>query len=691
METLLALLPDLDVTYTPLLKTPRTTFDDMDDADANPNASAWIDRALVEKFYKCNKYVPFEVVKREEFHVEFHGTGPALRASLCAMSAAFASPSAPVSLYRRYFEEARRISLATADRPSLESVQAALVLAVFSSTHGPMHMAFTFASIALRFLTLLRMDDPDVLNDPRGASPVEMECRLRCFWVAFFVDRLISVYSGRNAMIRPNDSTNKIFRIFRHANLPDAAWCSVPGINSPSPLSQKRPHPTPPATHFLPSNRDARTISTCTPQQPPFHTAASLYVPSERAAHSTLQRNSTRESTTAVYVPENRVPSLQPAAQEPVPSRRPGRRGVPLKERLESSMKLAEVLGKKVEYGWRNSTAEESDEDAAHETDEGPGAFIPSEPPPPQLMLLARMIGMLYDVTRKSPEEESEDATLAAHQAPISPFTAPIRWAKESRFESDLAEVVSSLPRLRQFSPPMLAMLENAKIVDPCNFAMARVRSAIAREIAGARGELPSPSPTPTNTIDPPTARRLAHSLHLTITASSRLILSMRILGVPRATSHPDFAIFHRLQGMPIFLSGARAAAVALLECLLVLSWAELTERRARLAKQTSDGGSLDTGGMYLFDESISTRRMRECVQALDRAGQVLADRNAPELCEALPDIQISHWGFLQVITSTVARYAPRVLDSLEEVVLSLSGKSGSSLRVLGDLIASVA
>ncbi|KAJ3206872.1 hypothetical protein HDU67_007890 [Dinochytrium kinnereticum] len=68
-------LPPLPI-ISNILKTPSTT--NLDDDD-NAAASSWIDRAIIEKFYRSGRYLPFEVVRRRTLMEGFDGVGMILR------------------------------------------------------------------------------------------------------------------------------------------------------------------------------------------------------------------------------------------------------------------------------------------------------------------------------------------------------------------------------------------------------------------------------------------------------------------------------------------------------------------------------------------------------------------------------------------------------------------------------------
>ncbi|KAJ3111618.1 hypothetical protein HDU96_005524 [Phlyctochytrium bullatum] len=123
IDVLLELLPILHLDYLPLLKTPEIT--------PGTEQSAWVERAIFEK-YCLTKRISFEVVHRQRFLDGISNTGIALRSAMCAIAANQSNPPAPIMIYRKYYDDARKYLLESFDDVSLETLQAALTTAIAS-------------------------------------------------------------------------------------------------------------------------------------------------------------------------------------------------------------------------------------------------------------------------------------------------------------------------------------------------------------------------------------------------------------------------------------------------------------------------------------------------------------------------------------------------------------------------------
>ncbi|KAI9323965.1 hypothetical protein DFJ73DRAFT_966702 [Zopfochytrium polystomum] len=127
------------------------------------------------------------------------------RAAICAMGAADASlVTQPKSVALYYYEFARSRALDACDSPSLENMQALLILAELSIQLGRFSVGRLLFSFAGRMTQLLELDtDPDDL--PRSFTPVEKETRRRCWWMCYFLESYVAAISHQPSP--PNRST----------------------------------------------------------------------------------------------------------------------------------------------------------------------------------------------------------------------------------------------------------------------------------------------------------------------------------------------------------------------------------------------------------------------------------------------------------------------------------------------------
>ncbi|KAJ3103125.1 hypothetical protein HDU96_009396 [Phlyctochytrium bullatum] len=169
-------------------------------ADAEEGV-AWIDKAVIEKFYRSGVFIPFEVVRRQTFLQDFETASPMLRNAMCALAAMMSVPRAPLSVMRHYYEESRRLLLDNLDEVSIETWQTTLVLSMFSMCRlGP---AFMLVGMAARLTSLFQVDQEN--NDDgvfMSMTELEQEICRRCYWTTFSMDRLIAIFTGRPVQVQ---------------------------------------------------------------------------------------------------------------------------------------------------------------------------------------------------------------------------------------------------------------------------------------------------------------------------------------------------------------------------------------------------------------------------------------------------------------------------------------------------------
>ncbi|KAI9356728.1 fungal-specific transcription factor domain-containing protein [Zopfochytrium polystomum] len=167
---------------------------------ADPNE---LDALTTAYFRRCTGLI--EVMHRHSFLMDRAGAPAFLQAAICAMGAADASlMTRPKSVALHYYEFARSRALDACDSPSLENMQALLILAELSIQLGRFSVGRLLFSFAGRMTQILELDtDPDDL--PRSFSPVEKETRRRCWWMCYFLESYVAAISHQPSP--PNRST----------------------------------------------------------------------------------------------------------------------------------------------------------------------------------------------------------------------------------------------------------------------------------------------------------------------------------------------------------------------------------------------------------------------------------------------------------------------------------------------------
>ncbi|KAF3039496.1 hypothetical protein E8E12_002880 [Didymella heteroderae] len=102
-----------------------------------------------------------------------------------------------------YFAQARRMVSIPAERPTLQAVEIALLLVLYSYNLNRRHMAYLLASSAVRLGIVMGLN----LNVPDGmySNPLAREHRTRLWWTAYTLDRTCCSKLGHPASIADED------------------------------------------------------------------------------------------------------------------------------------------------------------------------------------------------------------------------------------------------------------------------------------------------------------------------------------------------------------------------------------------------------------------------------------------------------------------------------------------------------
>ncbi|KAI8835077.1 fungal-specific transcription factor domain-containing protein, partial [Chytridium lagenaria] len=152
----------------------------------------WIERMMLEKYFKCHSHFAYEVVHRRTFLETLPLQPAVLRYAMCALGGKLSIPPAPHAVVRSYFEKARALISDCMEDCTLEHVQACFLMAVCGSTLDYIGISFAMLGLAARMAEYMRLyqdpDDDDTLRNTLTWE--EKEARRRCFWSIYFCDKM---------------------------------------------------------------------------------------------------------------------------------------------------------------------------------------------------------------------------------------------------------------------------------------------------------------------------------------------------------------------------------------------------------------------------------------------------------------------------------------------------------------------
>ncbi|KAJ1541613.1 hypothetical protein HK405_010542 [Cladochytrium tenue] len=164
-----------------------------------PGASRVEEMFLIDRFFTLDLSMLPPFVHRGTFCSNLTAVDPMLRFAVCAGGALLSGqPVVDTSIAMWYFDQARSLADKGLEAPSLERLQAHIILTVLVET--------VYILITLQAL-LLKLDvDPDnlPLEMRAGMSWVEMETRRRCWWVLYMGERAHTIQVKHTPFISKN-------------------------------------------------------------------------------------------------------------------------------------------------------------------------------------------------------------------------------------------------------------------------------------------------------------------------------------------------------------------------------------------------------------------------------------------------------------------------------------------------------
>ncbi|KAI9331014.1 fungal-specific transcription factor domain-containing protein [Zopfochytrium polystomum] len=191
-----------------------------------PGADSCEEGLLVDAFFHTAN-MPFPIVHRQSFVHNYAIVSAFLKAAVCAMGAStptfMALPKA-VMLHYYSFARAQSLESGCVETPSLEGVQALLILSAARIQLG----------MACQMALYLQLDvDPDDAPHLQRLSAVEKETRRRCWWTCYLSERYDAITTTHPPLLGPTTTVRALSR--------DELWSS-PEPNVAACLSTPLPH-----------------------------------------------------------------------------------------------------------------------------------------------------------------------------------------------------------------------------------------------------------------------------------------------------------------------------------------------------------------------------------------------------------------------------------------------------------------
>ncbi|KAI9353312.1 fungal-specific transcription factor domain-containing protein [Zopfochytrium polystomum] len=278
---------------------------------ARPGADATEQDIFIDAYFRFAK-LQVQVVHRLTFLKNRERAPAFLLAAICALGAADGTfRDLPQHVLKYYYESARSQALEWIDSPSLETLQALLILSHLSFFLGKVAVGRMLLGFACRLIEFLHVNvDPDDL--PYEFTPVEKEERRRCWFFAYVLNSYTSV-----AMNRPIGLLLKQNSVKRIS--PDVHWLSQ------DPRSVDRLSPAPPNSpvdvfrsvldiHLAILQTLADTTTTTAKRAPPPSPSPPFQQPTAPAARARQQRESSERRLAAWLASDPPRWATEPAA-----------------------------------------------------------------------------------------------------------------------------------------------------------------------------------------------------------------------------------------------------------------------------------------------------------------------------------------------------------------------------------------
>ncbi|KAJ1549244.1 hypothetical protein HK405_007234 [Cladochytrium tenue] len=179
-----------------------------------PQPSLAEERRLISLFFALP--YPYTFIHRRTLLENYPNVDPLLIAAICSvvpslcheqLSTCLLSPTS-TSSSKWYFDRSIALTSEAVEKPSLERLQAVLILVTLESKLGNINKRWQRSGIAANMALALQLDiDPDQIEKSLGLqmSWVEKETRRRCWWACFLIEHDFAFNTGRASFLKFKD------------------------------------------------------------------------------------------------------------------------------------------------------------------------------------------------------------------------------------------------------------------------------------------------------------------------------------------------------------------------------------------------------------------------------------------------------------------------------------------------------
>ncbi|KAJ1567439.1 hypothetical protein HK405_005971, partial [Cladochytrium tenue] len=187
-----------------------------------PGAPRAEEQLLLSEFLSASQAGTPAVVHRRSFAFKLAtahdnagiGVDPALRLVACAAGAFFSARTPPIGTHDAlwYYRQARARCELAIEEPTLERLQAQIIMMYLLEIFGDKTGAWQRLGVAVHMALYLKLDvDPDNLPGEMssGMTWVEKETRRRCWWTCYMMERTLGTMGGQIPFLKDNSNTVK--------------------------------------------------------------------------------------------------------------------------------------------------------------------------------------------------------------------------------------------------------------------------------------------------------------------------------------------------------------------------------------------------------------------------------------------------------------------------------------------------
>ncbi|KAJ3412451.1 hypothetical protein HDV05_000705, partial [Chytridiales sp. JEL 0842] len=145
-------------------------------------------QGLLEAFFQGRHIFVMDFVHRASFWKHLRSKSRLLILALCSLGAALSIYPIQPGVGSWYYDKARSVALDEIEQPTLETVQAVLLLAYGGQVYGKVSLEWMYYGMAIRLCYLLKLDvDPDADPDTLRLPWYIKETSRRVWWSSYYV------------------------------------------------------------------------------------------------------------------------------------------------------------------------------------------------------------------------------------------------------------------------------------------------------------------------------------------------------------------------------------------------------------------------------------------------------------------------------------------------------------------------